>query len=76
MTTRSALQDTDAVKSQIIDTFCEGLDQLFDAAESGLSQRDCEEQIWSLILSTARLIMTCLLSLQCRRASENQIEDK
>lgn len=66
-------QGIDDVKKYLVGEFEAGVEKVLDMAASGGGQRDIEESIWDQVLSSARLLMSSSLSLQCREATESDI---
>ena len=64
---------TEKVKSQIVAEFEAGVEKVLEIAGSGSRQREVEERIWEEVLSSAQLMMSSALSLQCRQATEADI---
>jgi hypothetical protein len=61
------------VKRHVVAEFEERLDEILGLAINGAAERDVEERLWAAQLSIARLAMSTILSLQCRRAAEADI---
>jgi hypothetical protein len=63
------------VKAHLVQTLSVALDELLDAAFSGaLTARGAEQQVWTLLLSLGRLVMTAVFAAMCRRATEASLE--
>ncbi len=67
-------QGNEKVKSHIVGEFEIGVEKILKMARMGSTERDMEERIWVEVLSNARLMMSSALSLQCRQATERDID--
>ena len=61
------------VKKKIVAEVEAGLDEVLGMATRCASVREVEEQLWKVVLDSARLTMSCVASVMCQQATEADI---
>jgi len=76
MTTTNSLFSyaPDVVKSKLLDGLRPQIDQLFESAEAGASERELELGVWRVLLEFGRLLLATLFALQARRSTERDLQ--
>jgi len=64
------------VKQNLMKDFRKTLDILMTAADSGVGSREMEERVWKELLEIGRAMLTILLTISCRRATEQDIRER
>ncbi len=62
------------VKSILLDSLLPQVEQLFESAQAGASERVLESGVWKVLLQFGRLLLTALFAMQARRATEQEIQ--
>ena len=64
------------VKENIISTFEESIERIFEMTTKDCSNRDIELAIWDGLLESARMTMSVALGLLCCRVTEDDIRER
>ena len=62
------------VKSKLLESLLPQVEQLFESAQAGASERVLESDVWKVLLEFGRLLLTALFAMQARRATEQEIQ--